>query len=164
MLLAFAALVYAQPAAPECPPAQECTAAAIGFVAGTSLDEVRAALAAHPEGVALTLTAGARPWTAEELEALVYRSKEATNLRALVLSGNPVGDASAMAIAASPHLGRLTTLDLRGCKVREAGARGLAYSEGLGALTVLTLDGRGIGVRGREALKARFGAVVILAE
>ena len=39
-----------------------------------------------------------------------------------------IGDAGAQALAASPHLAGLTTLDLYGNRIGEAGARALAAS------------------------------------
>ncbi|MFZ5479604.1 MAG: hypothetical protein ACOZNI_22755 [Myxococcota bacterium] len=150
------------PAPPPAPPVAAEQAAPLSFPAGTPIAEVRAALAAHPEGVALKLAKGPRAWTGDEVEALVHKSPEARNLRALDLSGNPVGSAGAMAIAASPHLGALRSLDLSGCRIAEAGARGLAYSEGLAALETLRVDAKDPGPRGLEELKARFGAKLVL--
>ncbi len=125
--------------------------------AGTTVADVRAALAQHPGGVGLTLARSARAWTADEIEALIHRSSEARNLRTLNVSGNPIGSAGAMAIAASLHLSALTALDLRGCRIGEAGARGLAYSEGLGALTRLWISAADPGPLGLAALRERYG-------
>jgi hypothetical protein len=44
------------------------------------------------------------------------------------LRDNSIGDAGAQALAASPHLAGLTTLDLYGNRIGEAGARTLAAS------------------------------------
>lgn len=131
------------------------------FRTGTPLAEVRAALAAHPEGVALDLDRAGKGWTGDDVEALVYRSIEARNLRSLDLSGNPIGAPGAMAVAASPHLAGLRRLDLSGCGIGEAGARGLAYSEGLGALEWLRIDTKDAGTPGLAELKERFGERVV---
>ncbi len=135
---------------------------ALTVAAGTPIPEVRKALAASPNGIALTLKRGARAWTADEVEAILHRSVEARNVRVLDVSGNDIGSAGAMAIAASPHLSALRTLDLRGCRIGETGARGLAYSEGLSALDRLVVDASDPGPRGMTELRARYGERLIV--
>ncbi len=115
-------------------------------------------------------------------------SPHVRNLTALHLSGNRLGDVGAKALAASPHLLRLDNLDLGHNRIADegamalaaspvvstlshlglggnlltnAGAMALASSPHLGQLTGLTLwECRKIGVKGKEALKARFGDTV----
>src|SRR5262249_53149960 len=66
------------------------------------------------------------------------------------------------ALAASPHLAHLTSLDLAAVnpdanRVGDAGAIALATSPHLTRLTRLNLDGNPIGSRRQQGLLARFG-------
>jgi hypothetical protein len=70
---------------------------------------------------------------------------------------NEVGDEGAGALADSPYLRRLTTLDLRFNHVGDAGARRLAASRSLGGLRSLVIWGNDLGPAGRDALRERFG-------
>jgi uncharacterized protein (TIGR02996 family) len=115
-------------------------------------------------------------------------SQSAGNLTALHLSGNRFGDAGAKALAASPRLRQLDDLDLghnrigddgvaalagslvvatlshlglAGNPLTNVGALALATSPFLNRLTGMTLwECKKIGAKGKEALKARFGATV----
>ncbi len=111
------------------------------------------------------------------------------NLRALNIEANQIGDGGAALLAASPLLGRLTSLCLGNSQVGDDGAAALAESphaaglEGLhlyctdiggrgalalagsphlGGLKALSLMGNNIGPAAQEALRARFGGRVQL--
>jgi hypothetical protein len=75
----------------------------------------------------------------------------------LNLYGNRVTAAGAEALAASPLLAGLTTLELAGNRIGTAGARALAASPHLGRLTRLTAGG---GPRIRAVLARRFGGIL----
>jgi hypothetical protein len=66
------------------------------------------------------------------------------HLRHLDLSGWPVGDAGAKAIAASPAFAGLTRLDLARCEIGDSGARALIASPHLQNLVRLRLEANSI--------------------
>ncbi len=61
------------------------------------------------------------------------------SLRALVLTGNPVGDEGALALANSEALGSLETLNLSGCKIGVEASRAILESLHLPSLSSLLL-------------------------
>jgi uncharacterized protein (TIGR02996 family) len=73
-------------------------------------------------------------------------------LTSLDLAHNEIGDAGAQALAASPHLARLTTLELGDNAITYAGARALAASPHLARLARLNLSGNAISHQGARAL------------
>jgi uncharacterized protein (TIGR02996 family) len=77
-------------------------------------------------------------------------------LRELDFSGNPLGDASAKALAAWPGLARLTALRLRRCKVGAEGARALAMAD-LRSLSRLDLEDNPVGSDAAGRLRDRLG-------
>jgi len=87
------------------------------------------------------------------IEALAA-SPHLAKLTSLELWGNGISDAGARALAASPHLANLTHLDLGNNGIGGAGSRALAASRHLGKLTDLDLWGNGIGDAGAQALAA----------
>jgi uncharacterized protein (TIGR02996 family) len=64
----------------------------------------------------------------------------------------PIGSGGAQALAASPHLGRLTALDLGWNEIDDAGAQALAACPGLSRLSELDLSGNRVGHAGAQAL------------
>jgi hypothetical protein len=62
-------------------------------------------------------------------------------VRQLDLGGNHLGDAGAQALAASPHLPRLTHLNLNGNRIGDAGAAALADAPHRRGLRECTLQG-----------------------
>lgn len=83
----------------------------------------------------------------------------------LDLGENGIGDEGVTALAASPVVSTLSHLGLAGNLVTNAGAMALAASPHLGLLSGLTLwECKKIGAKGKEALKARFGAAVSFAD
>jgi hypothetical protein len=78
-----------------------------------------------------------------------------------VLKYDRIGEAGAAALAASPHLARLRTLDLQGNQIGDAGAAALASSPHLAGLDELNVlyDNR-MKAAGRAALRQRFGGRV----
>jgi hypothetical protein len=83
----------------------------------------------------------------------------------LNLMNNPVGDAGALALAASGALAGLLELDLRDADVNDAGALALAdspYLDGLLRIDLRNRDHRQLGAAAREALTERFGDKVCL--
>jgi hypothetical protein len=62
-----------------------------------------------------------------------------------------------VALAESPNVARLESLDLRYNRISEAGARALAEPSRLVGLRSLTLSGYWLGQDGRRALSQRFG-------
>jgi hypothetical protein len=150
-------------AATAAPPVEDAGVVRLVVPVGEPVDAVRRRVGEHPGGVSLAFAGAGWGWTADDVEAFVYRAIEARNLRSLDLHGQPVGLGGAKAIAASPHLGALRALDLVGCDIAEAGARALAYSPGLGALERLRVDAT-VGARGLAALKERYGARVEVVE
>ena len=98
-----------------------------------------------------------------------FRAHEAAGLRklrVLDLSSNHVGNAGAVALANSPHLGGLLELDLADAEVGDAGAVALAGSPHLDGLLRLNLrsrpPARPLGAAARRALRERFGRRVSL--
>jgi hypothetical protein len=75
----------------------------------------------------------------------------------LNLRGNRIGDAGAVALAASPHLARLRRLQLTDNPVGDAGAVALAASSFLASLNELWIFCCRIGGEGKRALQERFG-------
>src|SRR5262249_46004686 len=80
------------------------------------------------------------------------RVREWAWVAGLELAG--VRAAGAVALAGSPHLGRLTSLNLRSNAIGDAGAAALAASPHLARLTSLDLGSSGIGDAGAAALAA----------
>jgi uncharacterized protein (TIGR02996 family) len=79
----------------------------------------------------------------------------------LDLGHNRIGDDGVAALAASRVVSTLSHLGLAGNLLTNSGALALASSPNLGRLTGLTLwECKKIGVKGKEALKARFGSAV----
>jgi Ran GTPase-activating protein (RanGAP) involved in mRNA processing and transport len=62
------------------------------------------------------------------------------------------------ALAASPHLARLTYLSLKENSISEEGAAALAASPHLANLTFLNLNNNYIGAEGAAALRERYGS------
>jgi uncharacterized protein (TIGR02996 family) len=83
---------------------------------------------------------------------------EAPNLRTLDLTGNPIGDQGAEALAASPFVASLRELDLSGCDLGAAGANALASSPHLVRLRRLTVSA--MPRPARDLLVQRFGSRV----
>lgn len=92
------------------------------------------------QGLAEDLTITAANFV-ENAEALF----ELAPICGLRLGDNRIGSDGAVALAASPHLAKLTTLDLGGNDIGSAGARALAASPHLAKLTTLGLDRNRIG-------------------
>jgi uncharacterized protein (TIGR02996 family) len=84
-------------------------------------------------------------------EALA-QSPHLHNLTTLNLARNGIGAAGAEALAQSPHLHNLTTLNLSLNRIGAAGVEALAQSPHLHNLTTLNLARNGIGAAGAEAL------------
>src|SRR5262249_21184699 len=70
----------------------------------------------------------------------------------LDLARNYLGDDAALALAGSPHVGRLRELALSSNGLTSVAARALAESTSLGALEVLSLHDNSLGHRGVDAL------------
>jgi len=68
-------------------------------------------------------------------------SRWISRVRSLGLPGAGLDDDGAVALAASPHLGRLAWLDLRDNRIGERGMRALAASAALRAIPVVLLGG-----------------------
>jgi uncharacterized protein (TIGR02996 family) len=113
------------------------------------------------------------PWAtlmpdAEDAEAMelcrdharaLAASPHLARLSALTLRYNHLGAAEVEALLHSPHLARLTALDLGHNPLGDDGAEALAASPGLAGLTRLDLEGCGLTDRGLQALLAtRYGA------
>ena len=92
--------------------------------------------------VGLLREAAARGPATEALRAQIMRAVQ------------QLGHAGVEALAASPQLARLTTLDLAENQISEAGARALAASPHLTRLTTLELGANQIGDAGVQALAA----------
>jgi hypothetical protein len=88
---------------------------------------------------------------AERLAAVPFR-----RLRELAISGEPIGDAGAIALASSPVVATLRRLSLRGCRIGDAGALALAESAHLVNLEELDMMPNDVGPAGVRALRARF--------
>ena len=70
----------------------------------------------------------------------------------LGLADNDIGAEGARALAASPHLARLTYLNLGNNDIRDEGVRALTASPHLARLSKLDLFGNRIGAEGAQAL------------
>jgi uncharacterized protein (TIGR02996 family) len=88
--------------------------------------------------------------SAKSIQALAA-SPMLADIQALTVRGQ-IGDAGALALAESPHLGSLVRLNLKDTGIGDAGAKALAWSSGLGSLRSLSLSGNEIGDDGVEAL------------
>jgi uncharacterized protein (TIGR02996 family) len=86
--------------------------------------------------------------------AALAASPHLARLSSLHLKFTAIGAAGAQALAASAHLARLTALDLTGNAIGAAGAEALASSGHLARLTALDLGGNAIGAAGAAALAA----------
>ena len=78
------------------------------------------------------------------------------------MSGNDVGNAGAVALAASPYLADLTTLLLRYNGIGAEGELALAASPHLERLRLLDLSDEPLGAAAQAALHGRFGSRVKL--
>lgn len=81
-------------------------------------------------------------------------SPAVAGLRRLNLGHNKITAAGAQALAASEHFRSLTELELRDNKVGDAGVEALAGSPNLQTVTRLGLAANGIGVKGARAIAA----------
>jgi hypothetical protein len=77
------------------------------------------------------------------------------NLRELWISGEPIGDEGAIALANAPALATLRTLSLSRCKLGDAGAIALASSPHLAKLERLDVWNNSFGPAAMDALRAR---------
>jgi hypothetical protein len=100
-----------------------------------------------------TLSLAETGLTSAGVVALLAEGSAVDGLWGLDLTGNPVGDAGAAAVAASPRARYLQVLNLERTGLTEAGARALAESAQLGSLQVLYVGGNALGERGRELLR-----------
>ncbi len=91
------------------------------------------------------------------VEALVG-SPDASSLRVLDLSDNPIGDAGAHLLAQSEHLSSLECLNIRTTGMSEVGLGALASSPHLPALKCLYVS-PWLNERWRRELRERFGAL-----
>jgi uncharacterized protein (TIGR02996 family) len=89
----------------------------------------------------------------EEAEALAA-SPHLARLSCLDLSSNQIGDEGACALAASPHLAGLSSLKVSCNNISYEGAAALAASPYLASLSCLDLSGNHIGAAGAAALAA----------
>jgi uncharacterized protein (TIGR02996 family) len=89
------------------------------------------------------------------------RSRYLEHLTHLHLGGNFLGDRGVQALAESAHLANLRHLELWSNRVSVVGALALAHSPFLEHLTHLDLSNNPLGESGREALRKRFGSVVV---
>jgi hypothetical protein len=79
-----------------------------------------------------------------------------------LLRDNDIGPVGAEALAASPHLARLTGLGLGHNRISTQGALALARSGSLNNLERLLLEGNFLRQEARQALRERFGKRVQL--
>jgi len=87
----------------------------------------------------------------EHVRALAA-SPHLAQLTTLDLFDNLIGDAGVEALVASPHLTRLTKLSMGGCQIRERGVRALAGSRLLAQLTSLDLGSNYLQTAGVQSL------------
>jgi carbon storage regulator CsrA len=78
-------------------------------------------------------------------------------LESLDLSNQDLGDEETLLLAQSPHLGSLRTLILRANHIQNAGGKELAASRHLANLDQLDLSGNPLGDAGVTELRTRFG-------
>jgi uncharacterized protein (TIGR02996 family) len=92
------------------------------------------------------------------IEALV-RSPTVAHLKVLWMNEmtTPLGVATLHAIASSPYLTQLTTLNVMGCVVDEESAIALSTTKNLPALTKLYMSSQGLSTRVKKRLRTRFG-------
>jgi uncharacterized protein (TIGR02996 family) len=96
------------------------------------------------------------------LIALLATSGHRAQLAVLDLTGNPIGDQGAEAMAGATGLAGLERLILSFCGIGDAGARALLESIAFPGLRMLDLSDNPIGDLMRSALRERFGAAVRL--
>lgn len=80
-----------------------------------------------------------------------------SQLQAIDLSNNPVGDAGLRALLNSPHLGKPRFLCLMHTQLSDDGAAALATAANLDDLDMLWIHGNDITPRGYATLRGRFG-------
>jgi uncharacterized protein (TIGR02996 family) len=108
--------------------------------------------AAFPALTTLSLAAENKQKRARADLAKFLAAIEIPTLKHLDLSGWPLGDAGAKALAKNPAFGSLTSLRLNRCKIGDAGARALLASPHLRNLVRLHLDENTIRPAGVKAL------------
>ena len=101
-----------------------------------------------------TLSLARNRLTALGLTALLAEGSAVASLWGLDLSGNPLGDAGALALAGSPRASMLQVLNLEKIGLTDAGAMALATSGVLSRLRTLYVGGNALTTAGREALRA----------
>jgi hypothetical protein len=80
-------------------------------------------------------------------------------MQKLTLGNNDIGDAGALALARSPYLARLLTLEMSGNHLTDAGALVLVESPGFAKLRHVNLHGSALSDAMLRRLLQRFGSV-----
>jgi len=127
-----------------------------GFVEELTLDADRF-FAAADQSSRLVVLRSVQLWGAGARPHLLKESSRLTYLESLSCTDHymdPFNDKCARALAASPHVARLTALRLRANHVGDAGAEALAGAPWLARLRLLDLARNGLSLAGVEALAA----------